>query len=59
MNFYIIGEFNGETVIFGQGNTVRTALAAGKWNATKRRIGGFVVVPEIRLPKEAVWFDLL
>ena len=54
--FFLIGELNDVTVIFGRGSTVGAALRNGKWNDTKRRIGGFVVVPEIRLPKGAVWF---
>ena len=59
MNFYLVGELNGKKVIFGQGNTTRTALAAGKWNATKRGVDHTSVMSENRLPKTAVWYDTL
>lgn len=59
MNFYLVGEINGQKVIFGQGNTTRTALAAGKWNATKRGVDHTIVMSENRLPKTAVWYDTL
>ena len=59
MNFYLVGELNGKKVIFGQGNTLRTALAAGKWNATKRDAEKVRVYQESKMPKSAVWYDTL
>lgn len=58
---FLIGELNGKTAIFGMGNTIGTARAAGMWNAMNAGLGldDFWIVPETRLPKGAVWFDTL
>lgn len=56
---FLIGELNGKTVIFGVGNTIGTARAAGMWNAMDAGVDDFGVVPESRLPKGAVWFSAL
>ena len=59
MNFFLVGDLNDNKVIFGSGNTERTALAAGKWNATQRDAGKLRIVREDKLPKNAVWYDTL
>ncbi len=51
MNYFLIGEVNGVKQIFGQGNTQRTALAAGKWNATQREAEKVRVVAESKLSR--------
>ena len=50
INYFLIGEVNGVKQIFGQGNTQRTALAAGKWNAPRREAEKVRVVAESKLP---------
>ena len=57
MNYFLIGEVNGVKQIFGQGNTQRTALAAGKWNATRREAEKVRVVAESKLPRNTKWYD--
>lgn len=57
MNYFLIAELNGVTQIFGQGNTQRTALAAGKWNATQRDAQKIRVVQGAKLPRNIKWYD--
>jgi hypothetical protein len=53
--FSLIAKIGSKTVIFGQGNTFRTAKAAGAWNAKKMGVAQTKVVPSV--PASAVWFD--
>ena len=57
MNFFLIGEIDVVKMIFGSGNTQRTALAAGTWNANQRNAEKKRVVVEGKLPKGIKWFD--
>jgi hypothetical protein len=59
MNYFLVGDLNNNKVIFGQGNTERTALAAGKWNATQRDAEKLRITREDKLPKNAVWYHKL
>jgi len=59
MNYFLIGDLKNNKVIFGSGNTKRTALAAGKWNATQCDVKKLHIVKENKLPKNAVWYDTL
>ena len=59
MNYFLVGDLNNNKVIFGSGNTVRTALAAGKWNATQRNAWKLRIFREDKLPKNVVWYDTL
>lgn len=57
MMFSLVGKVNGAVVIFGQGNTFRTAAAAGAWNAKQMDVRATKVVTS--LPKSAVWYHQL
>jgi len=56
MNYYMIGKVQGQPVIFGSGNTNRTAKAAGTYNAKKFGVPTKIVTT---LPAKAVWFTTL
>jgi hypothetical protein len=56
MNYYI-GTVDGAPIIFGEGNTERTAIAAGQANAKHYNATSCRVVKE--RPANAAWFDCL
>jgi hypothetical protein len=57
MTYYYIGTVNFSTIIFGEGNTRRTAIAAGQANAERFDATNCRVVD--KLPAGAAWFDCL
>lgn len=55
MTYSLVAKLNGRTVIFGQGNTNRTARCAGAWNAKQMGVTATKIVTS--LPSKAIWFD--
>lgn len=57
MNYFLIAELDGEKRIFGEGNTMQTAWAAGRANVNEEGAANARAVAENCLPKNAKWFD--
>jgi hypothetical protein len=57
MNYYYVGIVNRTLIIFGEGNTERTAIAAGEPNA--KRYGAAQCRVVKGRPAGAAWFDCL
>jgi hypothetical protein len=55
MKWFTIGKLNGSWMIFGQGNTQRTAESSGVANAQDLGASDVRVVKENSLPRGAQW----
>jgi len=57
MNYFLVAELNGESRIFGEGNTMATAWSAGRSNVSDEGALNAKAIAETRVPKNTKWFD--